>query len=199
MSKTIPKNVKKAFLVSSFMGSVLKSYNAGRPVLFVLHKRINQGMRRFNIVGGREAYWNLTNEGLLMWTKLSKKYSTKLTEDETEIFIEMIGHLLSKKDYKDFLGVTHFKSTLKMQDIKFARICESVIALGEEIDEHVNTKPCSTPLVFKKVKVKKVRDKSSKVSSKVSSPSNKKLKEAKRKSKVRSFLKDIVKLARKEV
>ncbi len=164
MKKTIPKNVKKAFLVSSFMGSVLKTYNSGRPVLIVLHKRVNQGMRRFNLVGGRQAYYDLTNEGFEMWSRLSEEYSTKLTEDEIEIFVEVMGYLLSQKDYKDFLGSTQFKSTLKMPDIKYARVCASVIALGNEIDTHLNTKPCVEQMKTIKVKAKKERDVSRKQS-----------------------------------
>jgi len=158
--KTIPRNVKKAFLISSFIGSVLKAHTTGTPILTALHIRVDQGMKRYSILVGKKAYYDLTEAGLGMWSKLSKKHSTKLTHEETEVFIEYMGYLLKDKDYKDFLGFTHFKSTITMRDtIKFKRVCNSVIALGEEVDAYLGTKPCVSQVKVVKVKVKSERDK----------------------------------------
>ncbi len=63
MKKTIPKNVKHAFLISSYMGAVLKHHKEGRPKLLALHKRIDMGMKRYAIVGGSKAYYELSNAG----------------------------------------------------------------------------------------------------------------------------------------
>ena len=138
--KTIPKNVKRAFLIASFIGSVLKSHNTGRPMLLALHKRVNQGMRRFRIVGGALAYHSLANDGKEMWIKLSERHSTHLTHAETEIFVELLGFVLSEKDYKDFLGYKHFRTDIRTDDAKYARICASVLEMNDLINELLGTK-----------------------------------------------------------
>ena len=162
--KTIPRNVKKAFLIASFMGSVLKAHTTGTPRLTALHIRIDQAMKRYRIIAGREEYYNLTNKGLEIWTILSKKHSTKLTHDETEVFVEYMGYVLSPKDYKDFLGFTHFKSTVRASNEVFADICDSLIALGDQVDACVGTKPCVSQVKSLKTKHKVVRDASKKLS-----------------------------------
>ena len=164
MRKAPPRNVRKAFLIASFMGSVLKAHTTGAPRLTALHIRINQAMKRYNILAGRKEYFELTNKGLDIWTALSKKHSTKLSHDETELFIEYMGHLLSPRDYKDFLGFTHFTSNVRASKETFAEICTSLIDLGEQVDMYVGTKACSSQLKTVKTKQKVVRDASKKLS-----------------------------------
>ncbi len=161
-SNTPPRNVKKAFLVASFMGSVLKAHTTGTPKLTALHIRIDQGMKRYRIIAGREEYYTLTSAGMEMWKSLSKKHSTKLTHEETEIFVEYMGYLLKDKDYKDFLGFTHFKSSVRSSNEIFKAICMSLIALGEKVDEYLGTTPCVLQLKTVKVKKKVIRDSSKK-------------------------------------
>ncbi len=160
--KTIPKNVKKAFLVASFMGSVLKAHTTGTPKLTALHIRIDQGMKRYSIIAGKKAYHELTSVGFEMWKSLAEKHSTKLTHPETEVFIEYMGYLMSENDYKNFLGFTQFKSCESVSDETLVKLCNSLIELGSLIDNHLGTKPCLSQLKVVKVKKKVVRDVSNK-------------------------------------
>ena len=189
--KTIPRNVKKAFLVASFMGSVLKAHTTGAPRLTALHIRIDQAMKRYSIIAGRKEYFNLTNKGLVIWTELSKKHSTKLTHAETELFIEYMGYLLSPKDYKDFLGFSHFKSSVRSSDETFAEMCNSLIALGDHVDAYVGTKPCVSQVRAVKTKHKVVRD----VSSKLNKHAKQVIEDKSRKDKKKLFLSNLGKRA----
>ncbi len=161
--KNPPRNVKKSLLVASFIGAVLRAHKTGTPKLTALHIRIDQSMKRFVIIAGSKAYNDVTNEGQKMWMSLAKQYSTKLTFEETEVFSEYIGYLLSDKDYKEFLGFTHFESSVTLSEEKLHDITTSLIALGEMIDEYCGTKPCTNQVRVIKAKSKVVRDVSSKL------------------------------------
>lgn len=189
MKKAIPRNVKHAFLISSYMGSVLKYNKEGTPQLNALHRRINQGMQRFAIIGGSRAYNELSNEGARIWKELSEVHHTLLKGNETEIFVEMLGSLMSPKNHKDFLGMDHFKTKERVDDDKYAAMCYSVLDLNDKVNELLGTKSQAYPLLKPKVKKeKKKREKSTK--KKDTKVSRTKLKEAERRAKSRSFLRD---------
>jgi hypothetical protein len=163
--KQAPRNVKRAFLISSFIGSVLKAHNTGRPILNAIHTRVNQGMKRYRIVAGMLSYHSLANDGQNMWVELSKRHSTHLTHEETEIFIEILGFVLSERDYKDFLGYEHFRTRVRTDDAKYARICVSVLQMNDMINELLGTKSSVCQIKQKKTeKIKTKRDGSRKLS-----------------------------------
>lgn len=192
MAKTIPRNVKKAFLISSYMGSVLKYHKEGTTKLLALHKRINNGMNRYALVAGGKEYFNLAKSGEDIWVKLSERHKTTLTKEETEIFIELLGYVLSPKDYKDFLAMEQYKTAVRTTDEIYARMCESVLDLNDEVNELLGTKSCAHALIKPKAeKIKKQRDKAVKKVSEGKVSRNKR-KEAERKAKARSFLRDVV-------
>ncbi len=184
MKKTIPRNVKKALLVASFIGAVLRAHKTGVPKLTALHIRIDQAMKRFRIIGGADAYFDITTAGQSMWMSLSEQYKTKLTFEETEVFSQYIGYLLSDKDYKEFLGFTHFESSVTVAKDKLHDITTSLIALGEMIDEYCGTKPCTNQVRVIKAKSKVVRD----VSNKLNKHDKQVYKDAKRKERKKEFL-----------
>ncbi len=182
--KKPPRNVKKSLLVASFVGAVLRAHKTGTPKLTALHIRIDQAMQRFAIVAGSKAYNDVTTEGQKMWLSLAKQYSTKLTFEETEVFCQYIGYLLSDKDYKEFLGFTHFESSVTVSKDKLHDITTSLIALGEMIDEYCGTKACTNQVRVIKAKSKVVRD----VSNKLNKHDKQVYKDAKRKERKKEFL-----------
>lgn len=159
--KTIPKNVKHAFLISSYMGSVLKYHKEGRPKLLALHKRIDQGMRRYAIVGGSKAYNELSNAGQQIWIDLSERHDTLLSNDETEIFVELLGSLMNPKNHKDFLGMEHFNTAYNASEQTYREMCHSVLDLNDEVNKLLGTKSQVYPVLKPKVeKAKKPKEKS---------------------------------------
>ena len=188
MKKTIPRNVKHAFLISSYMGSVLKYHKEGRPVLLALHTRINQGMRRYALVAGGRAYNELADAGADIWRQLAEKHHTLLQINETEIFVEMLGSLMNPKNYKDFLGMEHFKTKQTTSDDKYAAMCHSVLDLNDKVNELLGTNSQVYPILKpKSEKKKKERSKSKKIETRRKKAERK---EEVRKEKVSSFLKD---------
>lgn len=161
MKRTIPRNVKHAFLISSYMGSVLKYYKEGTPQLAALHERINRGMQRYALVAGSREYNALADEGARIWKELSEVHHTRLDGPETEIFIEMLGALISPKNHKDFLAMEHYKTKVRTTDEKYAEMCHSVLDLNDKVNELLGTKSQAYPLLKPKtVKKKKERVKS---------------------------------------
>jgi hypothetical protein len=159
--KTIPKNVKHAFLISSYMGSVLKYHKEGRPKLLALHNSIDNGMRRYAIVGGSRAYYEISSQGAKIWEKLNEKHHTTLDYSETEIFVEMLGGLMNPKNHKDFLGLSHFITTHETSKEKYAAMCKSVLDLNDEVNKLLATNSQGYPLIKPKIeKVKKPKEKS---------------------------------------
>ena len=194
----IPRNVKKAFLIASYMGSVLKYYKEGRPVLSALHMRIDNGMQRYCLIAGRREYHGLANSGSDIWERLSTKHHTKLSLEETEIFVELLGSLLSPKDHQDFLAMEHFTTKVKTDDEKYSKMCHSVLDLNDEVNELLGTKSVVHSVIKPKPKKeKRERDKSKKSKSEIRE-SKAKIKEAERKAKARNFLRDKIAKARGE-
>jgi len=201
-----PRHVKRAFLVASFIGSVLKSNQTGRVVLIGLERRANNAMYRFSAVSAKnepELYRSLSNSGIKMWVDLSETHSIDLLPGEVEIFVEILGYIISPKDYKDFLGFEHFKSNVETTDEKMKKICSSALALSDKINELLGTKNYTEMVRKSKTKkVKKQRDKSKK--KKEITPKKKKnakflknQKERERKTNVRSFLQERIAEAKK--
>ncbi len=184
------KNTNKCFLIASFMGSVMKAHQPEVKELQVLHRQINRAMKVYSVTAGNQAYHDLTSEGMKIWTTLSDEYSTKLEADEVEIFVDLMGTLLPPKSYESYLAVPPFISVKKLNDETMLKVCKSLLALDGLVNDLLGTSSYRVPLpVIKKVKVKKVRDKSKK-SVKVAEVSKNKLKEAERKNNARSFLRD---------
>lgn len=172
------------------MGSVMKAHQPEVRELQILHRQINRAMKVYSITAGKQEYFDLTTEGFKIWKILSEEYSTRLESDEVEIFIDLMGTLVPPKNYEEYLAVPPFISIKKLEPETMLRVCKSLLALDGLVNDLLGTTSYRVPLpAMKKVKVKKERDKSKKVK-KDEVVSKSKLKEAERKSNVRSFLRD---------
>ncbi len=184
------KNTKKCFLIASFMGSVMKAHQPDIRELQILHRQIDRAMKVYSVTAGKQEYHDLTSEGFKIWKVLSEEYSTRLESDEVEIFVDLMGTLIPPKNYEEYLAVPPFISIKNLEPETMLRVCKSLLALNGLVNELLGTSSYRVPLpTVKKVKVKRVRDKSKRVK-KDEVVSKSKLKEAERKGNVRSFLRD---------
>lgn len=188
----VPRNVKKAFALSSLIGSALISAKNGDPKLTALHVQINRAMRVFNVKAGNAMYWSICNEVFELWSDLSKKHNTSLNIDEVSVMVEYMCMLIPPKDFDDFYKCEPYKSSSSVRADKLNAIVHSVLDLDKKLNALYGTKPYTLQIVKQKVKkVKKVRD----VSKKIETRRNKaQAKEERRLTNVRSFLQDRIKM-----
>jgi len=154
--KKIPKNVQKAFAVSSVIGAILKSSNNGEPALTMLSVQIDRAMRVFSIKAGRAMYWRISNEVNRIWFDLAGKHETSVTDDEITKMVEFCGMMIPPKDFKDFLGVKPYVSSTDVSAYKLKKIVNSVLEYDAALNEYLGTKPYTLvkPAVSNKEKKK---------------------------------------------
>jgi len=192
------RSIMKAFAVGSTLGAVLKSHQNGDPKLLALQLQINRMMKVFHAKAGPKTYWHVANAVAEVWEVIAKRHQNEIKEHEVPRFTEYLCMLIPPKDFKTFLAVSPYRTSVQIRPEVNAKIVESILLLDEELNKLLGTKPYTlTKPKATKIKVKKQRDKSSKVKTQ-SSTSKSKLKEAERKSNVRSFLRDKIKAAKEQ-
>lgn len=183
------KNVQKAFAVASCVGAALRASNNGTPKLSAIQVQANRAMQVFNVKDPK-LYWSISGEIKVIWEKMAKKHNNLLDEDEITVFVEMMCMMIPPKDFKDFMGVSPYRSKFNPKPEVYAKLAKSVLDLDAELNALFGTSPYTMVKPKQKIqKQKKQRDKAAK-KAKDEKISRSKRKEAERRSKARSFLRD---------
>lgn len=156
-----PIKAKKAFILSSLMGSVLMSTNNGEPKLSALKVQIDKAMKVFSIKAGKKEYWYLAGMVKEMWDEIAKEHNNTLDTDEVALFIEMIFNLMPSKDMKDFLNMK-YTTKEKIRDERKSAIMATVLDLDSKLNNLLGTTQTATretlgEVMVKPVKAKKVK------------------------------------------
>ena len=195
MAKPSP-STQKAYAITSTIGAVLKSNQDGHPKLLALQLQANRAMKVFFRKAGSKMYWNISNQVAEVWEKIADRHQNTIKEEEVPMFIEHMCTLLPPKDFKSFLAITPYRTTVTIDPQVNRNIIESIIMLDEEINKICGTKSYTMSVRKPKpIKVKRERDKSKKV--KVSSGLTKnQIKERERHSSAKSFLQQRIEAAK---
>ena len=156
MSK-IPRNVQRAFLISSFIGATLKSHNTGSPKLLALGQRANNAMKVYAYKAGIKSYNQLVKDGLDMWTELAEEYKSTLQQHEIEAFIASMGQLIPKQDYVSFLAMKPYETDIILSPELSLKVSSSLLALNDKVNKLLKTTSPTYSIIKKKEKVKKQR------------------------------------------
>lgn len=153
-----PNNkVKKAFALSSIVGSLLMASNNGNPKLTALTTQINKAMRVFS-VKARKDYYVISAEIRDVWVEMAKKHNNALDEDEIEVFIEMVFSLLPRADMKEFLCM-NFTTTKKLEDSKKSSLLVTILELDRKLNALFGTTATATRESLGAVMVKPIKSK----------------------------------------
>ena len=163
----VSKNIDKAFSVISCMGSALRSVEDRTPEYERLYQHINNMMKVYSVQVGKKHYWETSDRVQHIWTMLLENYGTEINEDSVCELVNAYGTLLQPKTFNQLLKVP--QPVLGQIELHtegdFAKICKSALILDEALNKEFGTKRIALvkPPV-KKVKIKKIRDKSKKIS-----------------------------------
>ena len=190
------KSTIKAFALSATLGAVLKSNQNGEPKLVAMQLQINRSMQVFYRKAGPKLYWNISHVVGDIWEEIAARHQNTIKEEEVPKFIEYLCMLVPPKNFKTFLAMQPYKSSVSIRSEVNARIVESILLLDQRLNEYVGTRAYALTLKKPKIeKVKKIRDKSKKVKKSTQSTS-KQLKERQRHSNAKSFLQQRIEAAR---
>ena len=163
----VSKNIDKAFSVISCMGSALRSVEERTPDYERLYQHINNMMKVYSVQVGRKHYWETSDRVQHIWSMLLENYGTSINEDSVCELVNAYATLLQPKTFQQLLKVPQpVLGQIKLHNEEdFIKICHAALRLDEELNKEFGTKPIRLvkPHV-KKVKVKKERTKSKKVS-----------------------------------
>jgi hypothetical protein len=159
MGKKAPKNAQKAFAVVSCVGSAIKIVDQRTVKHNALFLQAGKARSVFRKVAGNKTYFTIDAGLTEIWTRLSKKHDTLLTEDSLGVYIEMLCMLIPPKDFKEFMGVSAYRSKAEVDPKTYATMAKSILDLDHELNLFLDTNPYSIPLPKKKIeKIKKERD-----------------------------------------
>ena len=163
----VSKSIDKAFAIISCIGSALKSVDNKTPEFARLELHANNMMKVYSVQVGREHYWDVSNRVKDVWVMLIDKYGTEIHEDSVCELVNAYATLMQPKTFNTLLKVPQpVLGQIKLhKEGDFAKICNSALSLDEALNKEFGTK--SIVLVkpsVKKVKIKKERTKSKKVS-----------------------------------
>jgi len=194
------KSTIKSFAISSTIGAILKSNQTGEPKLLALQLQINRGMKVFYAKAGPKLYWEVSNKIASIWEVIAARHQNTIKEEDVPVFIDYLCTLIPPKDFKAFLAISPYRSTLTIDPQVNRNIIHSILLLDKEVNEFIGTSAYTlTKPKQKQVKVKKQRDKSKKQSTSGSNQSKltrKQLKERQRHSNAKSFLQQRIEQAR---
>ncbi len=197
MAKPSP-STQKIFALSSTIGAVLKANQNGEPKQIALQLQINRSMKTFHAKAGRKTYWEISNQVAEIWERIAERHQNTIKEEEVPVFVSYLCTLVPPKDFKTFLAMSPYRSTVTIDPQTNKNIIESILLLDKELNELCNTKSYSLPIRKPEpVKTKTSRDKSKK--QKQSTGSNltsKQRKERKRHSSAKSFLQQRIEQAK---
>ena len=183
--KRVPRNVCKAFMLSSSIGAILMSHRNGEPRLEQLVRQVDRSMKVFYVQAGRKTYYDLTDAVKVLWNDIVVSFDGKIPEEDINAFIDYMCMLVPGKDFKDFLGISPYVTENRLDPILEKKLIFAVLEYGKKLDAYLGTKPYGVSLSSKpKVKKsKKIRSKakSKKVVTKVSSAKLKRAEGTKRK------------------
>ena len=193
----IPKNVIKAFAVSSTIGAVLKSHQNGEPKLLALQLQINRAMKVFSRKAGPKLYWKISDQIAKIWETIASRHQNTILEEEVPQFTEYLCMLLPPKDFKEFLAVSSYRTSIKIRPEVNARIVESVLLLDEEINKFLGTSAYALTKPKQTITKQKTKRDISKKKIVKSSPTKNQRDERIRHKKAKSFLQQRIEEAKK--
>ncbi len=201
--RSIPKNIKKAYAVTSCIYTALGQIEERDAEQNALTLQCDRAMKVFFTQAGHEEYWAISNSVSELWGELIVSHSTPLTPEELPVFIEWVSALIPPKDFSKFLGkLSAYTTDAVLDKEKSVMVAKSVLELDKGLNHIFGTKAYTLTKPKEQVaKVKKERDKGKKkveVKKKKSLP--KKIlaerKEEQRRENVSGFLSERVKLAK---
>ena len=162
--KVIPKNVKKAFAIATYIATALHAFEEAHTLeeeLIKLQLQVARAMKVFGAIGGTEMYLYLSDKNGDMWETLSQKNGFMLKEESLPLLVEYLCMLIPPKDFKEFIGVLPYSRERHLYMTEYPMVVKSVIMLNEELNSFYGTKFYTLPLpkkeVTKKVKEKRVK------------------------------------------
>ena len=151
----VPKNIKRAYAVASYIGASLKAYTVDDPELHKLELQCKKAMAVFSKKVGKDGTMELANKLGDLWQELGDKHSHTIDEDSVPALIEGISMIVSPKEFKTFLGVPQYYKDRHQYYKDYPKIMDSVNSLNYKLNELLGTK--SVTLQKPKVKVPKVK------------------------------------------
>jgi hypothetical protein len=180
----------KAFAIASVIGAVLVSNQNGEPKLLALQVQINRAMKVFSIKAGYKLYWTVSNQIGKFWDEIAKRHQNTILEEEVPKFVEYLCMLIPPKDFKTFLGLSPYRTSINIDNETNRNILKSILLLDQQLNDFIGTKAYTLTKPKEKIqKIKKKRD-ISKKKKKILQPTRNQIKERERHAKVKSFLKD---------
>jgi len=159
-------NTQKAFALSAIIGALMMSGTNGDVKLSALKVQIDRAMKVFSVKAPIH-YYRISDAVKEIISEL-KEFNNEVTIDEVNVYIEMLCSLIPRSDFKAFLGVSPYRTSIQVRDEKKSRLLVSVIELDKMLNDAFGTNATATgeslgdilskPLKTKKTKVDK-RDK----------------------------------------
>ena len=187
MSKPSP-STKKCYAITSTIGAVLKSNQDGHPKLLALQLQANRAMKVFFRKAGSKMYWNISNQVAEVWEKIAERHQNTIKEEEVPMFVEHLCTLIPPNDFKSFLAIAPYRTTITIDPQVNRNIIESILLMDEEINKICGTKAYALSVRKPKpIKVKRERDKSKKTKTE-RKPTQNQVRERERHNNVKTFL-----------
>ena len=189
MAKPSPAT-KKAFAIASIIGSALHDNRTSIVKLNILKLQASKAMKVYAKKVGLKEYFILTEQIAQIFEQLEKKHSNEIPIEQMPVFIELICNLIPPDHFKKFLVVSPYSTgSVEMEPAIYASVCNSILELDNSLNKLLNTEPYTLPI--RKKKVQKIRQPTiKKKEPTVKKKRQKVIREAKRRKKVKSFLKD---------
>lgn len=163
--KRPPRNYQKAFGLSTFIASTLKSYeNENEPEIAQLQLQCKRLMNVYSVEGGLHHFEEMTDKLGDIWAYLlTRNENNAIKEDDVPALVECMCMIIPPKDFKDMFGVDPYIRDRHMYYQSYPIIVNNVLELDKELNSLLGTKPYALMKPKEKaVKVKKTRDKSKK-------------------------------------
>jgi len=138
--KEISKKVKKAFILTSVIGAVIKVHHNGDPRFDAIAYQVDRAMKVFAIKAGIKLYNELSLTMQRIWVEIDEDHQNPITLDEVAVCIEMLYHMIPYEDMKTFLNVGYTTSHKVRDEMKSSLLC-MMVDMDQKINQALGMKP----------------------------------------------------------
>ena len=160
--KLPPKNVQRAYAITSFILASLKDAQYESIELKKIHIQCARAMRVFSAKVPPVWFDDFIDKVGNIWEEVGTLHDAKIEKDNAGLLVEAFGYILTPKEFKSFLGVSPYvnKDNHSLEDFKKS------LAIALDINSELNILLETKSTVWQKPKEKKVKQKKPKEKSK---------------------------------